>query len=277
MKWTPEKEAELSRLWNVEGLSATTIARQMGLSRGAILGKSIRLNLHFRKGNAITLDEFHGAVIEGRTLFPSQRREPGANKVLKTGAWQRKIGGLVKKGRWAGMPIYALTLEERATCPRSCAQWQGCYGNGMQRAARQQHGPLLETTLQAELHDLQIAHPDGFVVRLHVLGDFYSSEYVAMWRGALDEFPALRIFGYTSWPNNSDIGTKIVDIRDKRWEKFAVRTSGASDGPRANVYASAEDVPAGEIICPAQLNKTASCATCALCWGSRKPIAFLKH
>lgn len=277
MRWTADRIAELTHLWNVEQLSATTIARRMSLSRGAVLGKSIRLNLHFRKGRAVTLDEFHDAVVDGRTLFPSQRRRPGSHKVLKTGAWQRKIGGLVRKGRWAGMPIYALTLEERATCPRSCAQWQGCYGKGMQRAARQEHGPLLEATILAELNDLQRNHPTGFVVRLHVLGDFYSSEYVAMWRGALEEFPALRVFGYTAWPNNSEIGRAVAAVRDGHWDRFAVRTSGAGDGQRANVYALASNVPKGEIICPAQLNKTKSCSTCALCWASKRPIAFLKH
>lgn len=175
------------------------------------------------------------------------------------------------------MPVYALTLEERATCPRSCAQWQGCYGNGMQRASRQEHGPLLEAAILVELDDLQQQHPNGFVVRLHVLGDFYSEEYVAMWRGALEEFPALRVFGYTAWPNDSLIGKAVAKTRNKHWDRFAVRTSGETTGPRSNVYDLAAHVPKTEIICPAQLNKTKSCSTCALCWGTKAPIAFLKH
>lgn len=277
MKWLPQMERELSHLWNVEKLSATKIARKMGLSRGAILGKSIRLNLHFRKGRAVTLTDFHDAVIEGRTLFPSQRRTPGPLKVLKTAAWQRKVGGMIKKGKWAGMPVYALTLEERATCPRSCIQWNGCYGNGMQRASRQEHGPMLEATILTELNELQQRHPKGFVVRLHILGDFYSMQYVEMWADALAEFPALHVFGYTAWPMESDIGGLIAEMRESQWRRFAIRTSGVPSGIRANVYTAAKDVPGNEIICPAQLNKTASCATCALCWGSQRPIAFLKH
>lgn len=279
MKWTEAREAELERLWNEDGLSASMIARRMGISRGAVLGKSVRLNLHFRKQQrAITLDSLHPAVVGSRTLFPSRRRKPSAAlRVLKTAAWQRKIGGEVKKGHWAGMPIYALTLEERATCPRSCPQFKGCYGNGMQAASRQEHGPLLESTILVELNDLQRSHPKGFVVRLHILGDFYSTDYVALWAAALEEFPALHVFGYSAWPHDTEIGAAIAALRDKHWSRFAVRTSGASTGPRANVYTQASNVPRGEIICPAQLNKTASCATCALCWGTKRPIAFLKH
>lgn len=250
----------------------------MGISRGAVLGKSIRLNLHFRKKRGgITLSDLHDAAISARTLFPTRRRNPRHSGALKTASWQRKIGGVVKKGHWRGMPIYALTLEERATCPRSCQQWHSCYGNGMQAASRIEHGPTLEFTLIAELAHLQELHPRGFVVRLHILGDFYSVSYVQMWRDALEEFPALRVFGYSAWPMDTEIGRAVSALRDERWDRFAVRTSGADIGTRANVYASRADVPKGEIVCPAQIDKTASCATCALCWSTRRPIAFLKH
>ena len=147
----------------------------------------------------------------------------------------------------------------------------------MQAASRQEHGPLLEATILAELNDLQRDHPKGFVIRLHILGDFYSRDYVALWRAALEEFSALHIFGYTAWQADTPIGNDIDIIRSENWDRFAIRTSGAKSGLRANVYTEVRAVPRGEIICPAQLNKTASCATCALCWGSKKPIAFLKH
>ena len=35
--------------------------------------------------------------------------------------------------------------------------------------------------MESELHDLQAKYPNGFLVRLHVLGDFYSVSYVAQW------------------------------------------------------------------------------------------------
>jgi hypothetical protein len=33
----------------------------------------------------------------------------------------------------------------------------------------------------------------------------------------------------------------------------------------------------GDILCPVQTGKTASCTTCALCWSTKKPIRFLLH
>ena len=46
--------------------------------------------------------------------------------VLKCGRNNSKIGGDVLVGRLRGARIFTLTLEERATCPRSCAMWRAC-------------------------------------------------------------------------------------------------------------------------------------------------------
>ena len=46
--WTAEQTATLTRLWN-SGLSASLIARQVGFSRGAVLGKLHRLGLLNRR------------------------------------------------------------------------------------------------------------------------------------------------------------------------------------------------------------------------------------
>ena len=146
------------------------------------------------------LPEGHEALTGKRTLFPSTVVEPfKSDRCLVSGKNSRKLGDRVTVGPWAGFPIYQLTLEERATCPETCHHWSTCYGNGMQLARRHRHGPDLELAVHGELVDLQEEHPDGFVVRLHVLGDFYSVDYVKVWERWLDEFPALHVFGYTAW------------------------------------------------------------------------------
>ena len=105
-------------------------------------------------------------------------REPGRGAAdqwcLKSGENSAKIGGLIVKGRWRGFPVYTLTLEERATCPRTCHHWRSCFGNGTHLADRIAAGANLEWRLEREVALLDIDHPRGFVVRLHVLGDFYS-------------------------------------------------------------------------------------------------------
>ncbi len=271
----PANITTLKRLWNEDGLSAAAIAAKMGITRNAVIGKSYRLNLQFRGGRSLVLKPTHDAIMDGHTLFPGKVSEPD-NHVLKTGGFQRKLGPRILKGHWKGMPVFSLTLEERATCPRDCKLWRSCYGNNMHNAKRHQHGPELEAALYRGLSEKQRLHPAGFVVRLHILGDFYSVRYVDFWRQALTEFPALRVFGYTAWQLDTPIGAAIASLRDARWRRFAVRTSGASEGPRTLVVKD-EALRGDAIVCPAQTGRTNSCSTCGLCWASKKPVAFLAH
>ena len=96
-----------------------------------------------------------------------------------------KLGRKVNKGRWRGMPIYTVTLPERRTCPAYCEQWGICYGNHMPFAHRIDPLPdpeLFIQRIQEEVAVLSYKHRrTGFVVRLHVLGDFFSVEYVEAW------------------------------------------------------------------------------------------------
>lgn len=235
----------------------------------------------------------HPAVVEGRTLFPTTVVDPSsASRVLVSGANQRKLGDRVTKGPWAGMPIYALTLEERATCPASCHHWSTCYGNGMQLARRNRAGPDLERLLDTELRILSMQHPDGFVVRLHVLGDFYSTDYVDLWAGWLTEFPQLRVFGYTAWPGTTVIGGAIIKLRARMWDRFAIRTSVPADAILAKdqmihgdplattIKRVAEGKQPEGIVCPAQTHPGVCCGSCGLCWSEaarETPIVFMVH
>lgn len=278
MRWTPEREAVLRHLWGELGGSFGKIASVMGTSRGTIDGKSRQMGLqHPAHGDGISISRESAASINARTMFPSRVSDP-VGMVLKPGNYQRKIGPRVTKGAWKGFPIYCLTLEERATCPRSCNHWLSCYGNNMGQATRFKHGPALEQKVWSELRQLQEKNPRGFVVRLHILGDFYSPAYVDFWGLALDVFPALRIFGYTHRQPHTQIGQRLAAVRQSHPERFAIRTSDAAEGFRTITIENKSDA-APAILCPAQVAGTTSrtCGTCALCWSTEKPIAFLKH
>ncbi len=227
------------------------------------------------------LEPDHHAVVNATTRYPATTRAPGlVGRVLKSGHNNRKIGAVVLKGRWAGMPIFTLTLEERATCPRSCLHWKDCFGNKMPFVERLHHGAPLEWALGSNLRVLARQHPLGFVVRTHVLGDFYSVAYVRRWLSWLRRIPALRVFGYTAWPASSPIGAMLRDASDRHWHRFAVRTSNGPHAERATrTLYQHPDGPTvdGAIVCPAQTEATACCATCGLCWQARRNIAFLAH
>ncbi len=214
-----------------------------------------------------------GRTIFGRRVYPASE----VGRVLKSGHNNRKIGKVVTKGRWKGMPIYMLTLEERATRPRDCKAWATCYGNNLNWAQRIVHGGDLEAALERELADLNARHPRGFVIRLHVLGDFYSVAYVYLWRRALAKYPALRVFGYTARDPQGDPIGKLLDAMSRtQWDRFAIRFSGRGLPERgAEVIDLVQETPA--IICPAQTGATDCCGTCGLCWQTQRNVAFLRH
>ena len=224
----------------------------------------------------VTLSALDPAYRTGRSIFPSRVFDPGeVRRVLKDGHQSRKIGKFVTKGKRAGWPIFTLTLEERATCPRNCKAWAFCYGNSMQAAERMVAGAELEEALWRELEQLQAEHPGGFMVRLHVLGDFYSLGYVELWQRALKTFPALHVFGFTAHDPESEIGAPLLRLAQSRWERFSIRFSGR-DGPELGSQLQPDAHPQA-IPCPAQTGGTDCCATCALCWHSRRSISFAKH
>jgi hypothetical protein len=127
--------------------------------------------------------------------------------VLKTPSKGNKLGKKVtrKSDPWYGHRILALTLIERETCPRHCEHWLDCYGNNMPFAHRMQTEGLMQA-IEADLEQRK-ADQKPFVVRLHVLGDFWSVEYVEFWGRMMAKYPLLKVFGYTA----HRIDTSTVD------------------------------------------------------------------
>ena len=253
---------------------------------GGALSRFAGTGSHARRASA-ELRADHPALDAGQTQYPSRVFYAGeVPRVLVSGKHNAKVGAFVTKGPWQWMPIYTLTLEERATCPRACTLWGACYGNAMPFSRRVVAGPELEAHLDVELRALQAAHPRGFVVRLHVLGDFYSARYVGAWVTWLDSLPALHVFGYTAHAADSSIGGALR-IAGQVWPaRWAVRHSVAPDAPWAPGQATTiwrkpaeAAVPEG-LVCPAQQDRTAACATCGLCWhpaAKGKRIVFIGH
>jgi hypothetical protein len=230
----------------------------------------------------MNLNPNHPAVVTGRTIHTKTVKDPATFKgnILKGASGNRKLGNgsdYIVKGKWSGFPMFSLTLQERATCPTSCHHWRDCYGNGMAFAQRFQHGKALETKLEAELLALSKKHRKGFVIRLHVLGDFYSVDYALFWRKMLDTIPNLYVFGYTARDaEQADIiGVVLQAIRDDYSDRWWVRVSTNIAYAR-EMSANAQPI-AGGIPCPQQTGKTAACITCGICWSTQKPVTFTAH
>lgn len=234
------------------------------------------------------------AVANGHTLFQATLRDTSVDtlgkseRVIKEST-NVKLGKRVLKGKLKGFKIFTVTLEERKTCPRSCAHWADCYGNNMPFASRYAANDDLVQRMESELADLQKKNPRGFLVRLHILGDFFSVAYVDKWKSWLAKYPALHVYGYTANqpdaidPKERGIGQAVLEVQGAEPIRFAVRFSG--NFKRDNMTAlSGDDTRAIDMvdqgkafICPVQTDKTASCGTCGLCWTALKAVVFLTH
>ena len=229
----------------------------------------------------------HPAVVEGRTIFPTtvvgSLESP---RFLVSGHNNPKLGKTVLKGPRTGWPIFHVTLEERATCPRSCHAWLTCYGSAMPYSRRHRPDSEFLPLLAAEVATVARANTDGLLVRLHALGDFYSTAYVETWVELLAKFPQLSVFGYTARREDADdaesrkIARMIRLVTAQAWERFSIRFSRAEAGPQRSIIVDEDPGLPDVIVCPAQTKQTEACATCGLCWAPSardKTIAFLRH
>jgi hypothetical protein len=246
------------------------------------------------------------AVLAGRSVYHDLRAKSVADGMAATErvvkkSTNTKLGKRVTKGKLAGFPIFTVTLEERATCPRSCIHWGDCYGNNMMNATRYAADDALVAQIEADLAFYQTKHPNGFLVRLHVLGDFFSVAYVAQWARWLGMFPALHVYGYTAnQPDATDsqeraIGQALLTLRNECGIRFAVRFSGSYSQEFAAL--SYDDARSAQLVadkqafkCPTQISKATGklakkgeetlapdCGACGLCWQASKPVVFITH
>lgn len=74
------------------------------------------------------------------------------------------------------------------------------------------------------------------------------------------------------------IGACLDFVKREFGPRFAIRWSNGGEATDCTVsIRNADQAPAGAIVCPEQTGRSLACATCALCWGSNRNIAFLEH
>ena len=210
------------------------------------------------------------------TIYQKSIRSPLGNKVLKPGSNNKKLGYNVTSKKWKGKKLFSLSLVERETCPTSCHHWDDCYGNNMPFAHRFSTDNL-EDKLETEIASLIEAQPNGIVIRLHVLGDFYSLDYVKFWEEMMLTHPKLCLFGYTGREEFSEIGQSIQLLNHRFDERCVIRYSRSKGYNTGNLYAAEESFEGDSFTCPEQTGKVKNCASCGLCWTSTKTVKFLSH
>ena len=224
------------------------------------------------------------AVQLGETVFRSKLFNAAnySQAILKPAKQNTKLGNgrsKIRIGKWKKFPMFYLTLEERKTCPTTCFHWVDCYGNDMNLGHRIIADDDLIPRLEKEVEQLSKRYPKGFVIRLHVLGDFYSVDYVIAWRRFLKKHSNLFVFGYTA-NTSGPIRSAISAIRRKYpkrwWMRFSQNASHSNKAPNV-IYACHESYEGKHFGCPEQTGKLDSCIECGLCWQTKKSVKFYTH
>ena len=217
----------------------------------------------------LTTTRYQKSKVNFQTYNYDVLKKPSSKKLGSAGRF-------VKKGKLKGAEVYTLTLIERETCPTTCHHWDDCYGNNMPFADRMPHGRELESKLITSVKEkCRAAKEKGrkVLVRLHVLGDFYSTEYVKLWRMLLVLHSNLYVWGYTH-VEEGPIHNELMVTRFGFPERWAVRWSDTCGTFSAN----SEELTSEGIVCPEQEGRTKACTTCALCWDQPdKNIIFKSH
>lgn len=218
------------------------------------------------------------------TRFPKSVQPPDQH-IFVSGHNNIKIGRDIRKGKFQGYFIYTLSLEERKTCPSSCQHWQSCYGNAMPFSKRVDHThpefyAIAETALHALSDHAAKPHtiPQGIMIRLHALGDFFSADYAAFWQRMLTTYPNVSIYGYTAHTPESDIGWFLGMMNSLFADRCMIRFSNGGMPEMSTVSIGRPDsCPPDAFVCPEQTGKTLGCDHCGACWSGRKNVAFLEH
>lgn len=185
-------------------------------------------------------------------------------------------GTTVRKGKYTGYTIKALTLTERTTCPSTCNFWNNCYGNNMPFAHRFEYKDSLVTKIKQEVTEL-CATKKGLIVRLHILGDFPDVAYVEQWITMLQQHKNLAVWGYTHHPQDSAVGIAI-----KKLNQLECAHIRWSDQPEETFSACSEKLldsaQGSAVYCPEQLGQAKDCASCTLCWSNKSiKIIWKEH
>lgn len=285
MQWTDERKDRLRAQWGQVSVRKIADAEQTSTGSVYRMARQLGLKTKERKYPA-ALQRDHRALRERSTRYPksviSAKKSP---RVLIDGGQSRKLGRRVTKGRWAGLAIYSLTLPERDTCPSTCREWASCYGNGMHWTRRHVLDAELVKRLDVELDMLAATHPGGFLVRLHVLGDFGRGPadglpYVAFWTAKMREIPEIHVFGFTAHDPVSPVGQAIMALNREFPERCRLRFSGivSDDGFGATVIERLAD--STHVVCPFETDHPKApkdCGSCGLCWTMRSTVEFVRH
>jgi len=142
-------------------------------------------------------------------LFREARGEE--KEPVQVSRWNSKMGVLPS----FSLPVLTTCPGKTEFCSRQCYGLRGRFARQKMRDIYQSN---LEESKQADFVERmvrEILRTETRVFRLHVVGDFYSAEYVERWLEIANRLPDVKFFGSTrSWrvPGLRDAVTRFRDL-----------------------------------------------------------------
>lgn len=184
-------------------------------------------------------------------------------------------------------PIPTFSLPSRFSCP-GASSWcrMHCYAARFERIwpnCRLAYSRNLMLTLNTPrfVREMLRAIPSNLpVLRIHVSGDFYASEYINAWFRIAHKRPSTTFWAYTRSWSISSLLEPLEELRDlPNVQLFASVDPGMPDPPVGwRVAYIKDDLRAKGVSCLHQEGKAASCFNCRYCFRPGKgDVVFRLH
>lgn len=183
--------------------------------------------------------------------------------------------------------VFTFSLPSKITCPGS-SLWctKKCYGARYERirekcrSAYEKNLTLSKKTKKFSALMIGVIPRILSSFRIHVSGDFYSSEYVRSWINICSAFPRISFWAYTrSWNVNS-LTKSLEMLRNLPNVQLFASTDPTMPLPskRWRIAFIDQDSRAKGTICPSLTNEAITCLKCGYCFKKTKGnVVFKVH
>lgn len=177
--------------------------------------------------------------------------------------------------------INGIKYQVKGTCPCTC---NGCYAmTGFYKFSSTINALAIRTILAREYMDFvkraisaQIIADGIKLLRIHAAGDFFSREYVEMWRDIAKNAPDCCFWTYTK---NRDFEAAFDDLGNANIVKSIIPGKGFNFGHCdyiLKVYRALKEAGNSVYICRCGMDKNQHCVNCKGC-ASHDFVLFIEH
>jgi len=183
---------------------------------------------------------------------------------------------LISRGNLKLGSLPSFSLPVVTTCPGMTpfceAYCYGFRGNFTMSNVKEANDRRLDATFRSDFVDIiikEIRQTRAPAFRLHVIGDFYSVEYIEKWGDIVKALPAVIFFGSTRSWRCTFLSEALRMFRDMEnvFMKASIDLTDTSSPPSSgwNVWS----IEGKEMLCPHDEGKVANCLECKRCWSKK--------